>query len=305
MEVRECAAPECSILFEPNTHNQKYHDISCKREVEKITKLNTFTEDLEKVLGEAKTVNAEPKILLLDIETSPNLVYTWGLWNQNIGLNQIEETSKVLCFSAKWLGSSKRDVSFYSAQNSREVMVKAAWTLLDQADAVIHYNGTTFDIPHLNREFLESGLGPPSPYQNIDLYKASKKFKFQSRKLEHVSRQLGLEGKVQHEGFELWRGCLRGDEKAWKTMEKYNKRDVTLMEDLYEILLPWVSGLPNRRLYNAEAGCPRCGSKHIQRRGIVRTTISIFQQYQCQDCNGWFRETHRSVGSDYRDIAAC
>ena len=44
------------------------------------------------------------KILLLDIETAPNKVYTWGLWNQNIGLSQIIQEGYLLCWGAKWLG---------------------------------------------------------------------------------------------------------------------------------------------------------------------------------------------------------
>ena len=31
-----------------------------------------------------------PKVLLFDIETAPNKMMGWGLWNQNFGLNQIE-----------------------------------------------------------------------------------------------------------------------------------------------------------------------------------------------------------------------
>lgn len=304
-ETRVCAGPNCSEQYTPSAWNQKYHDIKCKRDSEKFLKRQEFVDSLKEILIEGSTISNKPKILLLDIETSPNLVYTWGLWNQNIGINQIEETSKVICFSAKWLGTSKNSTMFYSVQDGHDVMMKAAWDLLDQADAVMHYNGTTFDIPHLNREFLEAKMGPPSPYQNVDLYRLSKKFKFQSRKLEHVSKQLGFEGKVQHEGFNLWRKCLYGDEKAWKAMERYNRRDVTLMEEMYEVLLPWIPGLPNRRLYDADAGCPRCGSTHIQRRGISRTATSIFQQYQCQVCKGWFKDTHRSVGVDYRDMASC
>lgn len=32
-----------------------------------------------------------PKILLLDIETSPLLSYTWGIWQQDVPLNMIEK----------------------------------------------------------------------------------------------------------------------------------------------------------------------------------------------------------------------
>ncbi len=57
------------------------------------------------------------KILLLDIETSPNLAYVWGLFKQNVAINQIKESGSVLCWAAKWYGS--RDVMFDSAHKYR------------------------------------------------------------------------------------------------------------------------------------------------------------------------------------------
>ncbi|NIV35232.1 MAG: hypothetical protein GWN58_38990, partial [Anaerolineae bacterium] len=51
-----------------------------------------------------------------------------------------------------------------------EGMLEGAWELLDEADAVVHYNGKKFDIPTLNREFVKYGFTPPSPYKQIDLY---------------------------------------------------------------------------------------------------------------------------------------
>ena len=45
----------------------------------------------------------KPKILSLDIETAPMVGTFWGLWKQNIGLNQIAEDWYILCYAAKWL----------------------------------------------------------------------------------------------------------------------------------------------------------------------------------------------------------
>ena len=47
------------------------------------------------------------RILLLDIETSPHSVFAWGLFKQNISIGQIQDTSRVLCASYKWLGEKK------------------------------------------------------------------------------------------------------------------------------------------------------------------------------------------------------
>lgn len=245
------------------------------------------------------------RILAIDIETSPSLAHIWSLWDQTVGLSQLQSTTEVICFAAKWL-DEKRSMVFRSVHtHGHEEMIRAAHALLDEADVVMTYNGKKFDVPHLNREFVQLGLQPPAPYAQIDLYTVAKgKFRFISNKLEHVSTELGLKGKVKHEGFELWKKCLAGDDAAWKRMERYNRQDVVLLEDLYHVLQPWIQGHPNRALYGDLTGCPSCGSDKLQRRGFSYTATSKFQRWQCTACGGWYRSGRRIVGSDLRRDAA-
>lgn len=184
------------------------------------------------------------KLLTLDIETSPNLAHVWGLWQQNVGLNQLLESGEVICFAAKWYDVEKP--SFFSTfHHGKDEMVSAAHALLDEADAVIHFNGQRFDIPHLNREFVEMELSPPSPYSQIDLLKVVKKqFRFPSNKLDYVTKALGLDHKVSHAGHTLWVKCMAGDYQAWEEMKKYNVQDVVITEQLYDRLLPWIPSHP-------------------------------------------------------------
>jgi hypothetical protein len=44
-----------------------------------------------------------PKILTIDIETAPLEAWAWGLFDQNIALNQIKTEWSVLAYAAKWL----------------------------------------------------------------------------------------------------------------------------------------------------------------------------------------------------------
>jgi hypothetical protein len=237
-------------------------------------------------------------VLLIDIETSPLKAYTWGMFDQNIGLNQLIEPTRMLCFAAKWLGEPKSKTMFFSEHAHGDDMVPAAHALLDEADAVMHFNGKSFDIKHLNREFLQAALTPPSPYAQIDLLLAARsKFKFPSNKLQYISTALGLAGKVEHEGFPLWVKCMAGDAAAWRRMEKYNRQDVILLEELYHILLPWLPQIPNLQLYTETTGCPSCGSEHIQRRGYAYTRLSKFRQFRCQACGSWFRSNKREAGA--------
>lgn len=243
---------------------------------------------------QAKIVGDDFRALVLDIETSPNLAYVWGLWDQNVGINQIVESQTVLCFAARWLG--KKKVIFHSDHHDgHDEMVKAAWELINEADAVIHYNGKGFDIKHLNREFLLAGLGPPSPHKDIDLLTACRsRFKFPSNKLDYVAQALGLGKKVKHAGMELWIGCMRGDDESWKTMRRYNIGDIQLTEDLYYELLPWIKHHPHVGLYTGDLhSCTNCGGLDLMRRGYLRTSASVFQRYCCNDCGAWSRGSHR------------
>ena len=109
-----------------------------------------------------------PKVLLLDIETAPNRVYTWGLFKQNVSINQIEEPGYTLCWAAKWLGKPR---VMWEGISHHDDFILGIWKLLDEADIVVHYNGSKFDIPVLNKEFILADRTPPSPYIKVDLYK--------------------------------------------------------------------------------------------------------------------------------------
>lgn len=229
------------------------------------------------------------KILLLDIETSPNLAHVWGIWQQNVGLNQLLESSTTLCFAAKWLGED--EVVFKSIYNtSHKRMLKAIHNLIDEADAVIHYNGTKFDMPTLHKEFLLAGMFPPSPVKQIDLLQVAKKqFRFVSNKLDYVSQALGLGKKTAHMGHELWIKCMNKDPEAWALMEEYNINDVVLLERVYEKFLPWIKHHLNLSNFSDEIVCPNCGGNHYQKRGYSYTSTSVFQRYACKGCGNWFR----------------
>jgi hypothetical protein len=231
------------------------------------------------------------KILLLDIEMAPNVAHVWGIWDQNIGLNQLRESSYVMCYAAKWLGDKK--MIFDSVKKSGDKkMLEGIHKLLDEADAVIHYNGKRFDIPSLNKEFLLHNMFPPAPFKEIDLLTVAKgRFRFVSNKLDYVAQSLGLGKKTEHSGHELWVQCMAGIPKAWKLMEEYNKNDVILLEKVYERFKPWIKNHLNNNVINGTMDCcPTCQSKNVQKRGFNITTVGRYQRYQCRDCGNWFKD---------------
>jgi DNA polymerase elongation subunit (family B)/DNA-directed RNA polymerase subunit RPC12/RpoP len=226
------------------------------------------------------------KILLLDIETAPNLAHVWGLWNQNVGTTQLIASGYTLCFSAKWFNDD--EVMFHSIHHDGETeMLYKLWNLLDEADAVVHYNGTKFDIPTCNKEFITHNIAPPSSYHQIDLLKVARdRFRFPSNKLDYVAQALGVGKKVKHIGHELWIKCMAGDNKAWEMMREYNVQDVALLERVYVKMLPWIKNHPNHGLYTDETVpvCPNCGSKHVIKKGTETTKTVKYQRYRCMGC---------------------
>lgn len=235
------------------------------------------------------------KKLYVDIETTPHTAFVWRLFQENVGLSQLIEPSRVLCVAFKFDDEPMQFVAEWQ-RGGRKRMVKTLHKALSEADAVIHYNGTSFDEKHLNREFLQAGLKPPAPFKTIDLYRTIKqRFKFASSKLENIARELEIrEGKLKTD-FNLWRDCMAGDNFARTQMEDYNCEDVELLVDLYQELLPWIDRHPNVALMDGVAGkaCTRCGSNQLHKRGQAATSAGVFQRYQCQDCGAWSRASTR------------
>jgi uncharacterized protein YprB with RNaseH-like and TPR domain len=182
------------------------------------------------------------KTLLLDIETTPMQVYTWGLWDQNISIDQIIKSTEMLCFGARWLGAKR--VIFKSVHHDgKKAMLEELHKLMDEADLLVGWNSAAFDHKHINREFLENGMTPPAPTKDLDLMSITKaNFLFPSNKLDYVAQKLGVGAKVKHSGFKLWLRCMDGDSKAWAEMKKYQVQDVNLLVELYDVLLPWFAG---------------------------------------------------------------
>lgn len=237
------------------------------------------------------------RLLLLDIETAPHRAYVWGLRNDYIPIERLVEHGYTLCWSAKWLDS--REMMFDSVRDSKpEAMLRRIHKLLDEADAVIHFNGTKFDIPTLQGEFVRHGMGPPAPFKHIDLLKTCRRqFRFASNKLDYVSQLLGLGQKAQHKGMSLWYGCMAGDPASWRVMERYNKQDVRLLEKLYRHVLPWIKGHPNLSAIDGVECCPNCGGDRFQRRGYAVSQTRRYARLQCRDCGTWVQAVASEPGS--------
>lgn len=242
------------------------------------------------------------KTLIIDIETSPLEAWCWGLWDQNIGLDFIKSEWTILSFSAKWLG---RRTILYGDTGGRGIgkvrddkpLMKAIWSLLDEADIIVAQNGKRFDVRKMNARLIEHGFTPPSPYRVIDTMLVAKKyFAFTSQKLAWTSKHLTDVPKEEHKefpGFELWVECLKDNPKAWRVMRRYNKRDVISTEEVYLKVRPWIENHPNLGVYDESERplCPKCGGIRMNRskQRFSMKQQGTYMQYICGDCGGYAR----------------
>lgn len=249
-----------------------------------------------------------PRILILDIETSPHKSWHFDTFRVNINPNQIIEPSRIVCFAAKWRG--KKQIIFqHEGQTTHSDMVEHMVRLLDEADIVVTYNGDEFDLPWIEWERKLWGIPKNSPFISVDLYKVVKKnFKRgpARRSLDYITSQLELTGKLHHEGyFPLWLAMTGSDlqaaERAKRIFRRYNKRDVFTTEELLEALWDDVTNIPHLALFDDDVEdvplcCPVCMSFNFSRQGYRRTKTRRYPRFQCNDCGKWFSQNHSDMG---------
>ena len=292
---RELTQSEGIITTISTTHNG-YRWVSPTVIMEKLQQINENKTDVDGNIIVPEAISA-PKILVLDIETAPIRAYTWGLWKQNIFLDQIISNFFIISWAAKWLNEGETlgmvlTPNEIIKERDKNILIPL-WELLDQADIVIAHNGDQFDIPKINSRFVVNDMLPPSPYKQIDTRKIAKNiFGFSSNKLEALARQFGFEGKYGTT-MELWVDCMKGDALSLFQMLEYNEQDVIVLENVFNKIKGYAKGFPNLNLYNDEdfITCPHCNSKHVsQVQGKYFYTNSVrYQLYTCDECGAHSR----------------
>lgn len=245
-------------------------------------------------------MNKSPRVLYLDIETSPIVGMTWQAYEAN--LNYIISPTKIISVGHKWTDEKRTtvralpDFKGYKANKLDDLaLCEHLWVLLDEADVVIAHNGDGFDIKKANARFIANEMTAPSTYKTVDTLKVAKKyFYFDKNNLDELGKLLDEGQKMNTGGFELWLKCMAGDMIAWKLMKQYNSQDVDLLEKVYLRLRPYIENHPNLNMVVEGAGgkdkvphCPACRSTNLQKRGFTITHTGHKQRYQCTDCGSW------------------
>jgi len=257
-------------------------------------------------------VPVSAKILVADIETAPFMAYAWRRWKTDIRQDFIVSEGYVLCWAAKWLGSTtvmtdslfKNKTAYWRDPEDDTSVCKSLWQLFDQADVVIFHNGDRFDIPVMNTRFIQHGLQRPSPYKSIDTLKIAKRaFKFPSNALNSIGIYLGLGEKQETGGAKLWTACMKGDSEAWKKMVDYCVGDIDLLEKVYMHMRHWDHQHPNLALYESDKS-NRCGvctsTQLVPLDNDHHTGMNRFQTYRCKSCGAVSRSRVSALSTEDR-----
>jgi len=178
-----------------------------------------------------RELNLKPRIGYLDIETS-NL-------KANIGIMLsycIKDGDSKKIYS----GVIKKSELMDGTLDKRlvEDCINDMWKF----DKIVTYYGTRFDVPFLRTRALFWDVEFPK-YSQINhkdcYYMVRNKMCLHSNRLENACRLMGIKGKT-HVDWNYWIRALTGDEKSLKYILDHNKKDVIILEKLYNKLLQYV-----------------------------------------------------------------
>lgn len=262
-----------------------------------------YKEYLEGNTAEVK----KPKILVLDLESSPSVVVAFNRFKVNISQDHVlREGGWLLSYAYKWLGDSEVQGNVLTPEEAIEAndsgLCIELWELMEQADVVIYHNGLNFDLPLLKARMIVNGLPPIRKVKSIDTLQIMKEFKLNSNKLGSLGSQLDLGAKLSHEGISLWVKCMEGDYEALQEMLLYNKQDIVLLEDLYNRVKMYSTRHPNLAVNLGDrVRCNICCSDNISKTGnTVSTNLSVFEEYVCNDCQSRFKSRQSITTKEQR-----
>lgn len=239
------------------------------------------------------------KRLFFDIETSPNIVYSWRIgYNINLQPHDIIEERKIICISYKWENEDKIYSLTWDKNQCDKTMLQEFIKVMNQADEIIAHNGDRFDEKWIRTRCIYHRIPTFPKYKSLDtLKKAKYGFNFNSNKLDYIAQFLGVGAKVKHDGFDMWKGVLQGDAESMKEMVHYCEGDIIVLEDVYFTMQNYIKQNSHVGVHNGEMKytCPICGSEDVSLYKNEVTTLGTIKRIMQCNKDGHFYNISNSA----------
>jgi uncharacterized protein YprB with RNaseH-like and TPR domain len=222
------------------------------------------------------------RILALDIEAS-NLSADFGI---------------ILSFGSKVIGDkhslSVLNILDYTGEDkdlikAEKRMLRDVCEVMLEADVWLGHYACYYDIPFINTRLLYHSLPilPPN-FALIDTWRISRnRLKLRNNRLVTISEFLKTTDEKNSIKPEQWIRALGGHRPSMDYIVDHNRRDVLVLEEVYNILRPLVLDHPSRGLVDGRGGCGVCGVEKLQKRGYHITRTRRYQRFQCRNCGAW------------------
>lgn len=217
-----------------------------------------------------KNTRPEPKlsskdILIWDIETSPNLVFSWGIGHKvSISFENIYRERAITCIAWKILGKSRVYSLNWDQNHCDKEMIDTFIGHLNNCRYSVAHNGDRFDLRWLRGRAMFHRLGMWPEYTSVDTLKIFRKLAYlNSYRLDYLLQYFGFGRKIKVD-YDLWKRVFAGEAKALQEMIRYNRKDVVALEELYTFVRQYMS--PVDSLTKSCRTCPHCASEKFQRK---------------------------------------
>lgn len=246
--------------------------------------------------------------LFFDIETSYCQGWFWRpSFKTTIDYNQIIKHSAIICICYKWQGHTQTHSLKWDKGND-EKMMKEFYKIMLQADEIVGHNSDRFDLKWIRTRFLLYGFKSVPEFKSVDTLKISRtKFNFPSNRLDAIGKYLGMGGKKDTGGIDLWHDIIqKNSPSAMRKMIAYCKRDVELLEKVFLKFEGYTKSKTHLGVMfgDERCNCPQCAS---ERTIYVSTKISAAGgkqvQLQCKDCGKFFLTSVQAYNKRQSDKA--
>lgn len=232
--------------FQPIVEQEDAYIDAAKKFLELYPSCNLSVRSLRRYAAEISESNNKkgkffgPKILIYDIETSPNIGWFWRAgYKQSIGTHQIIKERAVICVSYKWLNEDEVYNLTWDNNQDDKFLIEQFIEVLNEADLIVAHNGDRFDLKWLRTRALYHGLHKEMlpNYKQFDTLKVAKsKLYLNSNRLDYIAKLLGHKGKHEMQPEDWHNVVLLKDKKALKKMLAYCDEDVRQLEKIYNEL---------------------------------------------------------------------